>query len=98
MDQVFWKLKGYGSRNIIYQDNKSAILLEKRMVRRNGKRTSTLTCVISSFTDIPRRYVRQWCPTEDMTVIFTKKPSRRSVLEVQRFDYGSHGTATSQAK
>jgi hypothetical protein len=85
-------------RYYYYQDNKSAILLEKNGKASNGKRTSTLHALFLRFTDrISKKICPSMVPPEDMTVFFTK-PQRRSVLEVQRFDYGSHGTATSQAK
>jgi hypothetical protein len=59
MDQVVLEAQRLWSRGILSTKTTSLPSFWRRMVRRNGKRTSTLTCVISSFTDISRKI----CPS-----------------------------------
>ena len=62
--------------NIIYQDNQSAILLEKNGKKSSGKRTRHLSLTYYFITDqIERKRARvAYCPTDDMAADFFTKP------------------------
>ena len=68
----------YVTDNIIYQYNKSAILLENNGKASSGKRTKHINMRYFFVTDpIQKRYVLvKWCPTGDMTGDFLTKPNQ----------------------
>jgi hypothetical protein len=75
--RLFLEAQGYGVvENIIYQDNKSAILLEKNGKASSGKRTKHINMRYFFITDrISKKDMSvEWCPTEDMTSDFFTKP------------------------
>ena len=63
-------------KNILYQDNKSAILLEENGKKSSGKRTRALNVRYFFMTDqIEKGNVSvKYCPTDDMTSDFMTKP------------------------
>ena len=63
-------------KNILYQDNKSAILLEENGKKSSGKRTRALNVRYFFMTDqIEKGNVSvEYCPTDDMTSDFMTKP------------------------
>ena len=63
-------------RNIVYQDNEAAILLEKNGKASSGKRTKHINTRYFFVTDRVRNGELEviWCPTEDMTGDFWTKP------------------------
>ena len=64
------------TENIMYQDNKSAILLEKNGKASSGKRTKHINMRYFFITDrISKKDMSvEWCPTGDMTGDFFTKP------------------------
>ncbi len=65
----FLEAQDYGvTENIIYQDNKSAILLEKNGKASSTKRTKHINIRFFFVTDrVKKNEVSvEWCPTEDM--------------------------------
>jgi hypothetical protein len=56
-------------KNILYQDNKSAILLIKNVKKSSGKRTRALNIRYFFLTDQVEKgnLVVEYCPTDDMT-------------------------------
>ena len=63
-------------KNIIYQDNKSAILLERNGRRSSGKRTRALNIRYYFVTDQVDKGVVDvfYCPTDEMIGDFMTKP------------------------
>jgi hypothetical protein len=87
MAQVMWtryflEEQGYGvTENIIYQDNQSAMLLEKTNGRKSiGKRTRHICIRYFFVTDrIKSNEVSiEYCPTKEMTSDFMTKPLQGS--------------------
>ena len=75
--QYFLHAQGYGEEPcIIYQDNKSAILLEENGRASSSKRTRHINIRYYFVTDrIGNREVRiEYCPTEQMMADFFTKP------------------------
>ena len=75
--RLFLESQGYDvTENIIYQDNKAAILLEKNGKASSGKRTKHINMRYFFVTDriVKRDVSVQWCPTGDMTGDFLTKP------------------------
>ena len=66
--------------NLIYQDNQSAMLLEKNGRKSSGKKTRCLDIQYYFITDqIAQKNVRvAYCPTDDMTGDFFTKPLQGS--------------------
>ena len=62
--------------NIVYQDNKSAILLEKNGKMSSSKRTKHIHCRFFFVTDRirTREMSEEWCPTSDMVGDYMTKP------------------------
>lgn len=85
--------------NVVYQDNQSAILLEKNGRRSSGKRTRHISIRYFFVTDkIENKEMRvEYCPTEDMLAdIFTKplqgslfRKLRDRLLNVDSTNFGS---------
>jgi hypothetical protein len=73
----FLKAQGYAvADNILHQDNKSAILLEKNGKMSSGKRTKHIAICHFFVTDKIRagEISPKWCPTGEMIVDFLTKP------------------------
>jgi hypothetical protein len=74
---LFLEAQGYGTKEtILYQDNQSAILLEKNGRKSSGKRTKHLNIRYYFITDrISRKELSvAYCPTEEMVGDFFTKP------------------------
>ena len=79
----FLEAQDYGvTENIIYQDNKSAILLEKNGRTSSGKRTKHINMRYFFITDrIQKGDVSvEWCPTGEMTGDFCTKPTQGALF------------------
>jgi len=73
---LFLEQQGYNvNNNIIYQDNKSAILLEENGKRSSGKRTRALNIRYFFITNnIEKKHVAiKYCPTDDMVGNYMSK-------------------------
>jgi hypothetical protein len=71
------KAQGYGVKdNVLFQDNKSSILLEKNGKASSSKRTKHITIRYFFITDrVKKEEVSVvWCPTGDMIGDFATKP------------------------
>ena len=88
MPMVLWTrlyLEGqdYGvTENIVFQDNQTAILLEKNGKRSSGKRTKHINMRYFFITDrVAKGDVSlKWCPTGDMTGYFWTKPNQGALF------------------
>ena len=79
--QLFMAEQGYYiEKNIIYQDNKSAILLEKNGKASSGQRTRAINIRYFWVTDQIERgnMTVEYCPTDDMAGDFMTKPLQGS--------------------
>ena len=75
--QNFMEAQGYGVfKHILYQDNNSAILLEKNGRKSVGKHSRHLNVRYFFVTDVVDRgkLTIQHCPTLDMTANYMTKP------------------------
>ena len=75
--KLFMEAQGYAiEENILYQDNKSAILLEKNGRKSAGKRSRAINIRYYFVTDhVEKGNVSiEYCPTEDMIADFMTKP------------------------
>jgi hypothetical protein len=89
MSQILWtryflKSQGYKvSDNVIFQDNKSAMLLERNGKVSSGKRTKHINVRYFFITDrISKGEVRvEWCPTKEMVADFMTKPLQGSAFK-----------------
>lgn len=75
--QYFMKAQGYKIEdNILYQDNKSSILLEKNGKASSGKRTKHINIRYFFITDRVKmgEVSVVWCPTGDMIGDYMTKP------------------------
>mgnify|MGYP002176679840 FL=1 len=75
--KLFLEAQGYAiEKNILYQDNKSAILLERNGKKSSGKRTRALNIRYFFMTDqVEKGNVSiEYCPTDDMIGDFHTKP------------------------
>ncbi len=89
MPSILWTryfLKGQGykvSDNIIFQDNKSTMLLERNGKTSSSKRTKHINVRYYFITDrIAKGEVRvEWCPTKDMIADFMTKPLQGSLFK-----------------
>ena len=73
----FMKAQDYDVvENVIFQDNKSAILSEKNGKTSSGKRTKHISICNFFVTDMINKgdISVAWCPTDDMTGDFFTKP------------------------
>ena len=74
---LFMEKQGYPlEKNILYQDNKSAILLEKNGRRSAGKRSRALNVRYFFLTDqVEKKNLSiEYCPTDEMWADFMTKP------------------------
>jgi hypothetical protein len=81
--RYFLEAQGYGVReNIIFQDNLSAMLLEKNGKFSSSKRTKHIHVRYYFITDRIKKgdVSLDWCPTEDMTSDFWTKPNQGAVF------------------
>ena len=77
--RLFLEAQGYEVKdNILYQDNKSAILMENNGKWSSGKRTRHLNIRYFFLTDqIEKKYmVTKYCPTEEMVADYMTKPTQ----------------------
>ena len=75
--RYFLNHQGYKvNDNIIFQDNKSSMLLERNGKASSGKRTKHINVRYFLFTNrISKGEVQvEWCPTKDMVADFLTKP------------------------
>ena len=75
--KLFLEAQGYEiNKNVIYQDNKSAILLETNGRRSAGKRSRALNIRYFFVTDQVKKGNAEieYCPTDDMVGDFFTKP------------------------
>ena len=82
--QLFMEAQGYGiNRNVLYQDNKSTILLENNGKRSSSKRTRAINIRYFFLTDQIEKGRLQvvYCPTEDMTADFFPKPLQGTLFQ-----------------
>ncbi len=80
----FLKMQGYGvSDNVIFQDNKSTMLLERNGKASSSKRTKHINVRYFFITDrIAKGEVRvEWCPTKEMVADFMTKPLQGSAFK-----------------
>ena len=79
--KLFLEEQGYEvTKNIIYQDNKAAILLEKNGKASSGSRTRALNIRYFFITDqvVRGNAVIEYCPTDQMSADFMTKPLQGS--------------------
>ena len=81
--RYFLKAQGYQVEdNILYQDNKSCILLAKNGKASSSKRTKHIAIRYFFVTDrIAKGHMKvEWCPTADMIADFMSKPLQGSLF------------------
>jgi hypothetical protein len=79
VDKDFLQAQGYGVKEcIVFQDNKSAILLEKNGKASTSKQTKHISIPYFFVTDRIKKVTLsvEWCPTEDMLGDFGTKPTQ----------------------
>jgi hypothetical protein len=82
MPSILWKryilmAQGYQiNDNIVYQDNRCAILLERKGKASSNKRTKHINIRYFFVTDrvAKGKICLEWCPTGDMVADFKTKP------------------------
>ena len=82
--RLFLEEQGYEiEKNVLYQDNKSAILLEKNGKRSSGKRTRAINIRYFFVTDqIEKGLVSvEYCPTGEMIADYLTKPLQGKLFE-----------------
>jgi hypothetical protein len=82
--RYFLKAQGYEvNENILFQDNKSSILLEKNGKASSSKRTRHIKIRYFFITDrVARREVKiEWCPTAKMVADFMTKPLQGATFQ-----------------
>jgi len=82
--QLFMEAQGYGiNRNVLYQDNKSTILLENNGKHSSSKRMRAINIRYFFLTDQIEKGRLQvvYCPTEDMTVDYFSKPLQGTLFQ-----------------
>ena len=82
--QYFMKAQGYGvNDNILFQDNKSSILLETNGKASSGKRTKHINIRYFFITDRVKQGEVSvvWCPTGDMIGDFATKPLQGALFK-----------------
>ena len=82
--RYFMEAQGYPiNDNIVYQDNKSSMLLEKNGKASSSKRTKHISIRYFFITDrIEKGEVSlKWCPTGDMTGDYASKPLQGALFK-----------------
>jgi hypothetical protein len=82
--RYFLEAQGYDVKdNVLKQDNKSAILLEKNGKMSSGKRTKHINIRYFFITDrVSKGEVSiEWCPTADMVADFATKPLQGALFK-----------------
>ena len=82
--RYFLEAQGYSvTENIVYQDNKSAILLEKNGKASSSKRTKHINIRFFFVTDrVAQKELNvEWCPTEEMIGDFFTKPLQGALFK-----------------
>jgi hypothetical protein len=97
---LFLKAQGYPiNENIVYQDNQSAILLEKNGRKSSGKRTRALNVRYFMVTDQVKKghLIVRYCPTDDMVGDYMTKSLQgvkftkfRNVIMGREYKKASH--------
>ena len=85
--KLFLEEQGYKiDKNILYQDNKSTILLEENGRRSAGRRSRALNIRYYFVTyQVERKNLQiQYCPTDKMTADFMSKPLQGSKFRIFR--------------
>ena len=85
--RLFLKEQGYAVKeNIVFQDNTSAILLEKNGKASSSKRTKHINIHYFFVTDMIKKDMLDvhWCPTEDMVGDFWTKPTQGALFRKHR--------------
>jgi hypothetical protein len=85
--RLFLKEQGYAVKeNIVFQDNTSAILLEKNGKASSSKRTKHINIRYFFVTDMIKKDMLdvRWCPTADMVGDFWTKPTQGSLFRKHR--------------
>ncbi|CAJ1960243.1 unnamed protein product [Cylindrotheca closterium] len=75
--KLFMEWQGYPiKKNILYQDNKSAVLLEENGRKSAGKRSRAINIRYFFITDQVEKgkFKVKYCPTDDMIADFMTKP------------------------
>jgi hypothetical protein len=76
-DQLFSRSARHGHQDNLYQDNQSAILLEKNGRKSSSKRTKHLNCRFHFITDrISNELSVEYCPTEEEVGDFSPNPCK----------------------
>jgi hypothetical protein len=81
---LFMEAQGYPvKKNVLYQDNKSAILLEKNGKKSSSKRTRALNIRYFFLTDqVERGNLKiEYCPTGDMVADYHSKPTQGKLFQ-----------------
>ena len=81
--QYFLEEQGYNmEKNVVFQDNKSAILLEKNGRASSSKRTKHINVRYFFVTDMIKKNKMsvEWMPTADMVADFWTKPNQGSLF------------------
>ncbi len=90
--KLFMEAQGYEiTRNILYQDNKSTILLEENGKRSSSKRTRALNIRYFFLTDQIEKgnLMVEYCPTKEMRGDYMSKPLQGALFqEHKRFLMG----------
>ena len=82
--RYFMEAQGYGiQENIVFQDNQSAILLEKNGKASSTKRTKHINIRYYFVTDRinKKELTVEWCPTGDMIGDFMTKPNQGALFK-----------------
>jgi hypothetical protein len=85
--RLFLESQGYAVReNIVFQDNRSAMLLEKNGKAFSSKRTKHINIRYFFVTDMIKsgKLSVEWCPTADMVGNFWTKPSQGPLFRKHR--------------
>jgi hypothetical protein len=86
--RYFMKAQGYGVKdNILFQENKSSILLENNGKASSSKRTKHINIGYLFITDrVSKEEVSVvWCPTGDMIGDYATKPLQEALLRKFRY-------------
>ena len=88
----FVKAQGYESKTVIYQDNQSAILLEKNGMESAGKRSRHINVRYFFIKDCIERglFTVEYCPTDDMVGDYPSKPLQGKKFRKHRAGMMNH--------